>query len=73
MVSSKVPPWRHQVTVAKHMEMSAEDIAAALAYGCRRLVEQEWERELVGPIKLVKSMGVKPPGDIHKKGLDNVG
>jgi len=32
-----------QVTVAKHMEMSPEDIAAALAYGCRKLVDEEWE------------------------------
>ena len=30
-----------QVTVAKHMEMSPEDIAATLAYGCRKLVDEE--------------------------------
>ncbi|CAL1134082.1 unnamed protein product [Cladocopium goreaui] len=35
------PVW--EVTVAKHMEMSPEDIAAALAYGCRKLVDEEWE------------------------------
>ena len=30
-----------QVTVAKHIETSAEDIAATLAYGCRKLVEED--------------------------------
>ena len=30
-----------QVTVARHMEMSAEDIGATLAYGCQKLVEED--------------------------------
>ena len=43
IVSSEATWPKCQVTVAKHMEMSPEDIAAALAYGCRKLVDEEWE------------------------------
>ena len=42
-----------QVTVARHMEMSAEDIGATLAYGCQRLVEED--RPFFGQQKIVAS------------------
>ena len=40
-VSLSHPPFVVQVTVARHMEMSAEDIGATLAYGCQKLVEED--------------------------------
>ena len=64
LVSSEVTSvaMQRQVTVAKHMEMSAEDIAAALAYGCRRLVEEEMvksSREFL----VIQLLGCNPEGN----------
>lgn len=53
------PVW--EVTVAKHMEMSAEDIAAALAYGCRRLVEEELRESDEGAFTEVATTVAEPP------------
>lgn len=52
------PVW--EVTVAKHMEMSPEDIAAALAYGCRKLVDEELRESDEGAFTEVATTVAEP-------------